>query len=244
MQKPVNIIFLHHSTGNNIWRGNTNRYIYKIFKKGQVQKWFAAFNKKQGTHLIITDRFFPKAEPYGWKNYPYDYYNLWVKNGGQATYNNEPTLENLVRDYQVIIFKHCFPVSNILEDTGNPNVDSEDKRLENYKLQYQLLKEKMHAFPQTTFIVWTNAALAKGATTPANAQRAKEFHDWVVNSWDEKNDNIHLFDFYNLETEGGLYLKEAYGNGGNDSHPNPQFSATAAPLFCQRIVDIVLHGKD
>ncbi|MDZ7634164.1 MAG: hypothetical protein U5L72_06865 [Bacteroidales bacterium] len=62
---------------------------------------------------------FPKASPYGWNNYPFDYYNIWVKNSGEKPFSGEPTLEILTRDYDVIIFKHCYPVSNI-----GPDLDS------------------------------------------------------------------------------------------------------------------------
>ena len=89
---------------------------------------------------------------------PYDYYNIWVKNAGDAPYQGEPTLEMLTKQYDVIVWKHCFPVGSILPDTGKPDVDSDEKRLENYKLQYAALKEKMRSFPDTKFIVWTGAA--------------------------------------------------------------------------------------
>ena len=34
------IVFLHHSTGSSIWIGNTNKYVYKLTHKGDVQKFF------------------------------------------------------------------------------------------------------------------------------------------------------------------------------------------------------------
>ena len=154
----------------------------------------------------------------------------------------EPTLEMLIRKYDVIIWKHCFPVSDILPDDTIPDINSEKKTLGNYKLQYAALKEKMHKFPNTIFIVWTGAALVKGATTEEKAQRAKNFFNWVRYSWDEPGDNIFLWDFYQLETDGGLYMKDEYASGIKDSHPNPSFSAKVYPLFCQRIVDIIETG--
>jgi len=77
-----NIIFLHHSTGYNIWLGNTNKYISKLTGKGDVIKCFDKYNRKNNTDYHITEQFFPKSSPYGWNNYPYDYYNIWVKNAG------------------------------------------------------------------------------------------------------------------------------------------------------------------
>jgi hypothetical protein len=240
MSSNVNIIFLHHSTGMNIWKGGTSRVAYKIFKKGDVQKWFSRFNKTSGTNYQIEQMNFPNNEGgYGWKNYPYDYYNIWIKNEGAKTFINEPTLELLTKKYNVIVWKHCFPVSDIMPDTGNGDVDSEEKRIENYKLQYNQLKEKMKSFPKTIFIVWTGAALTKGSTTPEKAQRAKDFFDWVREQWDETGDNIYLWDFNELETGNGLYLKDEYAASLTDSHPNKAFASRVAPLMCQRIVDVI-----
>lgn len=225
----VNIVFLHHSTGNVIW-------------KAGVKKWFKKYNKQTGTDYTITERAFPAESPYGWNNYPYDYWNIWVKNAGTSPFQGEPTLEMLTADYDLIVFKHCFPVSAVEEDTGTPDVGSSEKRIENYKLQYDALKKKMHEFPGTKFLVWTGAAQVRKATDEASASRAKRFFDWVKNEWDEPGDNIFVWDFYGLETEGGLYLKDEYAESPSNSHPNKKFAETAAPLLCRRITD-VLEGR-
>ena len=240
MNSKVKIVFLHHSTGSCIWKGGTSGMVYKIFKRGDVQKWFSRFNQRSGTDYQIEEMNFPNNEAgYGWKNYPYDYYNIWVKHEGDKTFMNEPTLELLTQKYNVIIWKHCYPASDILPDMGKGDVDSEEKRIENYKLQYGLLKEKMKSFPKTTFIVWTGAALTKGSTTPEKAQRAKDFYHWVKEQWDEPGDNVFLWDFNGLETENGLYLKDEYASSSTDPHPNKTFASRVAPLMCQRIVDVI-----
>jgi hypothetical protein len=216
-----NIIFLHHSTGQNIWNGG-------------VPQWFA-----QNASYQIVEQEFPKDSPYGWENYPYDYWNIWVNHASSSPYMDEPTLEILTSQYQVIVFKHCFPVSAIEPDIGAPDVTSSDKRLENYMLQYNALKAKMHEFPNIRFIVWTGAALVQNETDEASATRARTFFEWVKNAWDEAGDNIFIWDFYELETEGGLYLKNEYAAGPYDSHPNSTFSQSVAPLFCQRVVNVI-----
>ena len=152
----MKIAFLHHSTGRVVWRGTTSKWSAKLLGKSAVGNWMGDYNKATGTSYEIEEMNFPTTdEGYPWANYPYDYYNIWVKNAGAAPYQGEPTLEMLTKDYDVIVFKHCFPVGNILPDTGAADVDSEEKRLENYKLQYAELKEKLHSFRDTQFIVWT-----------------------------------------------------------------------------------------
>ena len=225
------IIFLHHSTGERIWNGG-------------VAKWFAAYNAASKTDYRITQQNFPKDSPYGWENYPYDYWNIWVRHAGAKPYKGEPTLEILTRKYDVIVFKHCFPVCAIEADTGRANVASNEKRIENYKLQYEALKKKMRSYPKVRFIVWTGAVQVKAEMDEAAARRAKAFFAWVRTRWDEKGDNIFVWDFYSLETAGGLYLKAQHAQAAEDSHPNETFSRKVAPYFCQRVVDVIRGQGD
>ncbi len=221
------IIFLHHSTGNNVWNGG-------------VEDWFDDFNSSRGARFEISERAYPKSSPYGWDNYPYDYWNIWVNHAGPSQYLSEDTLELLTKDYNVIIWKHCYPVSRLNNPQGSGDITSSAKTIANYKLQYNALKAKMKQFPHVRFIVWTGAVHVDDHITEEQAQNFRTFVNWVKNEWDQPGDNIFLWDFYELETEGGLYLKDEYAsNSGSDSHPNAAFCSRVAPLFCQRIVNVV-----
>jgi hypothetical protein len=222
----VGIIFLHHSTGHVIWNGG-------------VPEWVVSYNSANATNHGIEELAFPDGAGYPWSNYPYDYWYLWVDNAGPDPVEGQPTLEMLSQTHEVIVFKHCYPVSHIVPDTGSPSISSSLKARENYELQYEALKQKLHGFPDNRFIVWTGAALTEASTTPEEAQRARDFFDWVKGTWDESGDNIYLWDFWQLETEGGLYLLDSYAASASDSHPNSTFAATVAPLLGQRIIDVI-----
>jgi hypothetical protein len=127
----------------------------------------------------------------------------------------------------------------VVAPDGNPDVTSSVQTDANYRLQYEALKARMHAYPDNRFIVWTGAALVAGATNPEDATRAREFFDWVVNTWDEPGDNIYVWDFRRMETNGGLYMLDANAASATDSHPNSTFSATVAPYLAQRIIDVI-----
>jgi hypothetical protein len=213
------VVFLHHSTGGIIWNAG-------------VPAWFNSYNAAHGTSYAIGDLGDPAGD-----NNPYDYWNIWVNHAGPTAYLGQSTLEMLTPLYDVIAFKHCFPVSDIYADTGVPDVTSVEKKTENYELQYEALKTKLHSFPSNRFVLWTGAAELQSATSEEMALRARAFFDWVVNEWDEPGDNIYVWDFFDLETEGGIYLKPE--NGSSDSHPNATFAAEVAPLFCQRLVDVI-----
>ncbi len=237
----VRILFLHHSTGNNVWIGEKKifDFLSKRHNQPAVPWLISEYNKNNGTKYAIEEKYFPKAEPYGWKNYPYDYYNIWVKNAGDSAFMQEPTLEMLTRGYDIIIFKHCFPVSYIEPDDSLASVDNEKKTLSNYKLQYLALKDKLHSFINTKFIVWTGAALVHAKTTEEQAGLANEFATWVIDEWDEKDDNIFIWDFRKLETEGGLYLTKDNARSKTDSHPSDKFNEKVAYLFVKRIISVI-----
>ena len=248
-KEEVDILFLHHSTGRVIWIGNTTTRIKTLTRKfsdrlarGQVPILMSRYNRQNKTRYRIREQIFPKSAPYGWNNFPYDYYNIWVKHAGGEPYMEEPTLEMLTKDYQVIIFKHCFPVSNIEADQETASLDSDVKTLANYRLQYDAIREKLHSFPDTKFILFTGAALSRGSVTEDEAARAGEFFRWVMEDWDQPGDNIYLWDLYSLETEGGLYFKDEYSVSDADSHPNEQFASRVAPLLVNRIVDVIETG--
>ncbi len=220
------VVLLHHSVGASVWAGG-------------VPEWFADHNARTGKGYSVTALEFPRKAPYGWSNNPYDYWNIWVGHAGARPYREEPTLEMLTQDYNVIVWKHSFTAGSILPDSGNAPGRPREKRLEHYKRQYNALKAKMRSFPKTRFIVWTGPAMVQGATDEAQAVLAREFVTWVKTVWDKPGDNIYLWDFYELQTEGSLFLKGEYAAGGLDSNLSPAFSRRVAPLFCKRVVDVI-----
>jgi hypothetical protein len=247
------IVLLHHSTGQLVWDGGrpgiSTRLRRKLARKfgwktdggGLVPTLFVQYNRQRGTHYEAEELIFPKAKLYGWRNYPFDYYTIWVKNASPRTFLEEPTLELLTQEYQIIIFKHCFPVSNIQPDQG-VDINSDYRSLANYRLQYLALREKIHEFPKTKFIVWTGAAQVENHTNEEEAKRAREFFNWVLTEWDLPNDNIFIWDFYGLQTAGELYFRSELAQSKADSHPNSRFSKSAAKLLVQRTVDVIESG--
>lgn len=252
----MNILFLHHSTGEIIWNGAPpsllNRAIGKVSeklakavkKKGQLPGLIENYNSSKGTNYNIDELTFPKAEPYGWNNFPFDYYNIWVANAGKKPFMEEPTLEMLTDRYQVIVFKHCFPVGYIDADKDSADINSSSRTLANYKLQYAALRDKLHEFPQTKFILFTGAALTKASVSEERALRAREFFEWVISDWDQPEDNIYIWDLYGLQTEGGVYFKDEYARSPNDSHPNQAFAEQVVQFLFLRIIDIIENNGE
>jgi hypothetical protein len=222
------IIFLHHSTGN------------VIYSDGHVADWFTDYNSTHGTSYSVNDRYYPTT-PYPWNNYPYDYWNLWINGACSNDNANIHCLDRLAADYQVVIFKNCFPVSDVLGDTGSPDIRSSRKSLENYTLQYSAVRDKLLEFPDTLFIFWTGAPRHRLATNGDNAARARQFAQWVKNDMlaGKSYSNIRVFDYFNLTAGADNFLRYEYENShtNSDSHPNTQAAQDVGPVFAQFIID-------
>jgi hypothetical protein len=115
----ASIKFLHHSTGRLVWNAG-------------VANWFTKYNSTNSMNYQISESWYPDGN----ENYPYDYWNIWVNDGASQYGNTTDTLETLTKTYNVIIWKHCFPGSLIDADSGDANVASPAKQIQNYKLQY------------------------------------------------------------------------------------------------------------
>ncbi len=239
----VNIIFLHHSTGDN------------LVGEGRVKEWFDTYNSDNGTRYKFNTRFYPGLKPQPMYNYPYNYWNLWVNNACDAKYANErPCFEDLVREYDVIIFKHCYPGSDVEKNTGFPDISSDRKSIENYRLQYRALRDLFDKHPDNHFIIWTLPPRNRVATTYKKARRAKDFVKWVKEDFltedGKDHHNISIFDFWGLTaelskkpgTKGEPYcLKWDYEryHGKRDSHPNETANRTIGLLFGEFIVNSI-----
>lgn len=234
------ILFLHHSTGRN------------VYNEGDVPEEISDYNDANGTNYQIQERSYPTGS-YPWENYPYDYWNLWINGACDSSDPDIECLDSMAADYDVIIFKHCYPGSDILADTGSPSVSSSRKSLENYKLQYRALRDLMDTMPETIFIVWTLAPLHREATNPDNAARAAQFVDWVKNDFltedGQAHPNIFIFDFWGIVAEQNpnpangevncLKYEFERNHSSDDSHPNTLANETAGPLFAERIVSVI-----
>jgi hypothetical protein len=237
---PQSAIFLHHSTGSG------------VYSEGNVAGWIDTYNTDHGTGYSIAERSYPNS-PYPWDNYPYDYWNLWLNNACDNENPDMACLDNLCANYQVIIFKHCFPGAGIEADDGNPSISSSKMTLANYKLQYRALRELMDSYTDNRFIVWTLTPLHRLATDAESAARARQFVDWVKNDWltedGKAHPNIAIFDFFgyiaesNPNPDNGAVncLKYDYesSHSNSDSHPNTLANQTVGPLFAQFVVNTI-----
>ena len=240
---PVKLIFIHHSTGEN-WLND-----------GYGMLGMALAN----------NNYFVSDTNYGWGPYgigdrtDIPNWTEWFRSANTAVYMNallnesgqNSTYTRLLTDpggeNEIILFKSCFPNSNL---EGNPNdPPSADGWLTvgHAKYVYNDILQYFAAHPDKLFIVIT-APPVQDATY---AENARAFNQWLVNNWLVENNytqpNVAVFDFYNVLT--GPDNHHRYYNGAiehvftpgvntlyypsspGDDHPNALGSQKATDEF-------------
>jgi hypothetical protein len=179
---------------------------------------------------------------------------LWQQSLENISYRlrmkREPTFSELTSHYNVIIMKHCFPASDVLEDTGKVDPSSPRQSLENYKTIYRLLRDRFDISPGMLFIAWTLPPRHRLCEPPqgnkeGNAARATDFSNWLKGEFIEEggpHPNIYVWDFRGIVTDPNTnFLKYDYerDHDNPDSHPNELANNEVGPMFAQFIVDTI-----
>ncbi len=163
---------------------------------------------------------------------------------------------------RIIMFKSCYPNSDIGGDGSGPGDPfSSSRTLTNYRAvyrhplgsgatythdgaEYRALEDVFAAYPDVLFVVVTAPPLHYGATTDANAHRARLFNNWLRSEWlpaynaaHPGLDNVAVFDLFNLLAYADNHplhpnrLRAEFGGASGDSHPNEAGSDAATALF-------------
>jgi len=221
----TNVIFLHHSTG------------YYLIAQGSVRERLT-------------------QEGFDFWDHNYNQWGLFRPDGSQTGYsyiipgdNTDPdglarifaqrvypfpinALSGLLQ-HEVIVFKSCFPASNI----------TSDEQLEQYKAWYLEMRDVMDAHPERVFVVMSPPPLNPAATTPEAAARARAFADWLISDeYLDGHPNVYTFDFFDHLAEDDPsapdynMLRSDYRDG-VDSHPNQRANEIVGPAFSEAVMD-------
>ena len=211
---PTRILFMHHSTGAN------------LIREGGVREGFSALGYEFWDHGYNEEGLANQAgDPTG-ANFevPDDNTNPdgWAAVFAQ-TVTSPPSnaLSRLLR-YDVILFKSCFPSSNI----------TDDEMLANYKQYYLSIRAVVDLHPDKLFIAFTPPPLVPNETEPANAERARQWAAYLTSpEYVGQRTNLAVFDFFTLlaGTEGTL--RAEYRGDPWDSHPNQRANEAVGPVL-------------
>ncbi len=227
-----NVIFLHHSVG---------RY---LIEQGGVRERLSEAGYRFWDHdynyIGITD---PSGALTG---YSYGVPDDNTNPDGLAALFAQPLHElplnafSGLMQHEVILFKSCFPVSNIRSD----------EQLEQYKQWYLAMREVMDDHPDHLFIVLTPPPLNPSATTPEAAARARAFADWLLSDeYLEGHPNVATFDLFGALAEDDPaspevnMLRADYRRDGEDSHPNETANREVGPRLADFIIRTTEHYR-
>lgn len=140
---------------------------------------------------------------------------------------------------EVVMFKSCFPNSEIEADGDLPGDPSAPQRtLANYKATWTALESELAKYPDKLFIYLTAPPVVPEVSSPDEARRARDFNTWLMTEYlpayrqNTGLDNLYIFDLFGVLTDNQGFLKPEYRVPlPADCHPNIKGSQAAATAF-------------
>lgn len=217
---PKKLIFLHHSVGQ-IWLTEGNLKAALMANGYSVHN--ATYGDEIGQHTDICD-WLPKFRD--------DIEKVFTFNAHPNQYYGDNS-EN-----DIIMFKSCFPNSNIVDEGAEPgNPTDKTRTIANYKSVFDNLKSIFAAHPGKKFIYITAPPLVPAETSPDKTIRARKFNEWLKLEFvlqyrqDTGLDNFYVFDFFDILADDQNYLKKEFRRREDDSHPNAAAGLAATTAF-------------
>ena len=193
----VKLIFIHHSTGENLLREDYGGLGLAL---SQNKYFVSDTNYGWGPDAIGDRTDIPNwTEWFASENTPHFMDALFNESGQNSSYTR--TVSDPGGENEIILFKSCFPNSAL---EGNPN-DPPDPEgwlsVGHAKYVYNEILRYFDTRPDKLFVVITAPPLSDGAY----AENARAFNNWLLNDWLRENDyalnNVAVFDFYNVLTD-------------------------------------------
>jgi hypothetical protein len=217
------IIFLHHSVGANlIAQGGVRQRLtalgYEFFDHGYNGDGLVlADGTSAGMNFDVPD---DNTDPDG-----------FAAIFAQPLHDPPNNTFSYLMQYDVIVFKSCYPVSNIQSDA----------QLAEYKSYYLSIRSRMDQYPNKIFIVVTPPPEIPVETDAQAAARARDFADWLASSqYRSGHANVFTFDFFDLMADPSTdMLRAGYRTSEVDAHPNALANQTVGPLFADFIDDSI-----
>jgi hypothetical protein len=236
----VKLIFIHHSCGENWLAGNHGGLGRALAKNN----YFASDTNYGwgpdgiGDRTDITDW----PEWFTGPNSSRYLKALYKESGKHSPYTR--TLSDPGGENQIIMFKSCFPNSNLEGRPTDPPARGDGLTVSNAKAIYKELLTYFATRPDKLFIVITAPPLQD----KSHAANARAFNTWLVRKWlaGYKGKNVAVFDFYNVLTgpdNHHRFSKEAieyitnrgrntlYYPTNGDDHPSPAGNRNATSEF-------------
>jgi len=249
-QKSLDLLFIHHSTGGtllaDVGPDIGKDCIYKSHPYGGGLRSLLESNNYRVHEASYNSIIGDKTDICNWNA------KFRVLMDKILICKNQDDFFSDVTKNRIIMFKSCFPNSNIISDGTPPgDPDSCVQTTANYKATYNALLDYFVRQPDTLFVVLTAPPLVKPSrikdmvkrilgrenTIDKVGPRVRAFNNWLKdaeNGWlkDYRLKNVVVFDYYDILTGYGRSDWSMYPTqGGKDSHPNSEGNSLAAREF-------------
>ncbi len=216
--QTIRILFLHHSTGENLING------------GGVREGLAARGYEFYDHGYNGDGLRLADGSYNGMNFNVPDDNTdpdgFARIFAQPLHDPPDNTFSYLMQYDVIIFKSCFPVSNI----------GSDEQLAEYQSHYLSIRDRMDQYPNKLFIIVTQPPQVPGSSDRQESQRARAFSQWLQSDdYLAGHPNVFVFDFFDLLAGSDDFLRPEYRVDDYDAHPNERANEEIGPLFVDLI---------
>jgi len=224
-------IFLHHSTGENIWGPNgSNTSVPQEMVRYNNQHGYSGNNA-----VTMNESWFPENNDNEW----------WIWHQIFET-NTPENISPFLQNNRIVMVKSCFP-SSAIEGVGGPGdtLTPDYKSIYNYKWHWRHIIRVMRNNPMNFFVIWTNAPLTQEETNQNAAMWSKRFCKWAKDTLAAGLDpvfglfprNVYVFDFFSKLTNASGYMLPQYAQDPHDPHPNAAATQLIAPQLVNEVFD-------
>lgn len=192
----VKLVFVHHSTGE-AWLADEHGGLGRAL--GENNYFVSDTNYGWGPQAIGDRTDIPNwLEWFRGTSSDEILQALYGESGQHSPYTRalaDPGGEN-----EIVLFKSCFPNSNLTGNPTDPASPGEEYSVGHAKYVYNQILKYFTTRPDKLFIVIT----APPVQDPTYAENARAFNNWLVEDWLQENEypynNVAVFDFYNVLT--------------------------------------------
>jgi hypothetical protein len=239
-EQPVKLVFVHHSCGEN-WLADSHGGLAVALAKNNY--FLSDTNYGWGpdgigdrTDITNWPEWFTGPRS---REYLRALYRESDQNCEYTRTSADPGGEN-----QIVMFKSCFPNSNLQGKATDKATRGQGLTVANAKAIYNELLKYFATQPDKLFVVVT----APPVQERQHASNARAFNRWLVQDWRSgyRGSNVVVFDFYNVLTDPGNHHRIRDGkveytsrSGGDtlyyptdsDNHPSPAGNRKATEEF-------------
>lgn len=249
----VKLIFIHHSTGEN-WLTDSYGDLGKTLDQNNY--FVSDTNYGWGPDAIGDRTDIPNwVEWFTSANTPTYMTALFNETEQRSSYTralSDPGGEN-----EIIMFKSCFPNSDLGGNPNDPPGTYEELTVSGAKYVYNTILQYFASRPDKLFVVITAPPLSDST----HSENTRAFNQWLVNDWLGENNytlgNVAVFDFYNILTGPDAHhrinngqVEHILGTGNTlsypsgDDHPSKNGSRKATEEFLPMLNAFYHHWKE